>query len=222
MLVKAWAEGWAIARGTPAPVEVAEGYRIDVGLPGHVVRYVLPAHAPALAARLTTPGTWLKICDAAPSLDERWQVQAPEYLMTAQLTTEPPASRPEYQLQLTQTGSVLDVVVRSQGELAARGKAALAGEHAVIDQVVTEPGHRRRGLGTTVMRALSQAARHRGARTGVLVATADGRALYHGLGWSLVSPVTAARLKTPGDPGEALEPSGDPGEALETPGRGCG
>ncbi|QNE18432.1 GNAT family N-acetyltransferase [Kribbella qitaiheensis] len=194
MLVKAWAEGWAIARGTAAPVEVADGYRIDVGLPGHVARYVLPAHSPALAARLTTPGTWMKICGPAPVLDERWQVQALEYLMSAQLTAEPPRHRPEYELQLTRVGSVLDVVVSSQGEPAARGRAGLAGEYAVIDQVVTEPGHRRRGLGTTVMRALSQAASHSGARTGVLVATADGLALYSRLGWALVSPVTAARL----------------------------
>jgi ribosomal protein S18 acetylase RimI-like enzyme len=206
MLVKAWAEGWAIARGTAAPVEVAEGYRIDVGLPGHVARYVLPGHAPALAARLTTPGTWLKICAAAPPLDERWEVQAPEYLMSTQLTAEPPTHRPEYKLELTQVGSVLDVVVSSEGELAARGKVALAGEYAVIDQVVTEPGHRRRGLGSTVMRALSQAASHSGARTGVLVATADGLALYDRLGWALESPVTAARLCAPGCPESPEDP----------------
>lgn len=36
VLAKAWADGWAISRGTSAPVEVPEGYRIDVGLPGHL------------------------------------------------------------------------------------------------------------------------------------------------------------------------------------------
>jgi GNAT superfamily N-acetyltransferase len=174
---------------------VAEGYRIDVGLPGHVTRYVLPTHSPALAARLTTPDTWLKICADQPALDARWQIQPPEYLMSTQLTSEPPACASEYELEVVQAGNVIDVVVSRQGERAARGKAAINGEYAVIDQVVTEPQHQRRGLGTTVMRALSQAASHSGARTGVLVATADGLALYSRLGWALVSPVTAARLR---------------------------
>ncbi|MEV8375525.1 GNAT family N-acetyltransferase [Kribbella sp. NPDC056861] len=199
MLVKAWAEGWATVRRTAAPVEVPEGWRIEVGLPGHIARYVLPAPAPDLAARLTTPDTWLKICadPAVVELDERWQVQPTEYLMTTQLTAEPATCGPEYELQVTRAGSVVDVLVSQRGEPAARGKAAVTGDYAVIDQVVTEPDHQRRGLGTTVMRALSQAA---GARTGLLVATADGRALYSRLGWELVSPVTAARLCAPGCP----------------------
>lgn len=197
MLVRAWADGWAIARATPAPVEVPEGYRIDVNRPGHVTRYVLPAHSPELAARLTAPDTWLKICDPAPPLDDRWQVQAPEYLMSTQLTTEPPTRPPEYELEVVQVGSVIDAVVSRQGALAARGKAALTADYAVIDQVITEPDHQRRGLGTTVMRALSQAASRRGARTGVLVATEQGQQLYTRLGWTLTSPVTAARLCGP-------------------------
>jgi GNAT superfamily N-acetyltransferase len=194
MLVEAWTKGWAIARGTPAPVGVPEGYRIDVGLPNHVMRYVLPAHAPALAARLTEPGTWLKICANGIELDTRWRVEPPEYLMSTRLASEPPAVAPEYELVVGEGAQVVDVVVTHLGQVAARGKAALAGGYAVIDQVITEPDHRRRGLGTTVMQALAQAATSRGAATGVLVATADGRALYSRLGWRLESPVTAAWL----------------------------
>ncbi|MFI5712465.1 GNAT family N-acetyltransferase [Kribbella sp. NPDC051620] len=194
MLVKAWADGWAIARGTAAPVEVPEGYRIDVNRPGHLTRYVLPTHAPELAARLTTPDTWLKICGPKPPLDDRWQVQAPEYLMTTRLNAEEPTCPPEYELEVEQVDRLVTVVVSSRGETAARGLAAVSGEYAVIDQVVTEPGHQRRGLGTTVMRALSQAASRSGARTGVLVATEQGQQLYNRLGWVLVSPMTAARL----------------------------
>lgn len=193
-LAKAWAEGWAISRGTSAPVEVPEGYRIDVGLPGHVTRYVLPTHAPALAASLTAPGTWLKICadPADVELGQGWQVQPTEYLMVTRLTAESPASGAEYELQVSTAGALLDARITHRGELAARGRAAIAQEYAMIDQVVTEPQHQRRGLGTTVMRALSQAASHSGARTGVLVATADGQGLYSRLGWTLASPVTAA------------------------------
>lgn len=194
MLVKAWADGWAIARATPAPVEVPEGYRIDVNRPGHLTRYVLPTHSPELADRLTTPDTWLKICAPAPRLDERWEVQAPEYLMTTRLNAEEPTCPPDYELEVAQVGRLVTVVATRRGETAARGMAAVSGEYAVIDQVVTEPDHQRRGLGTTVMRALTQAASRSDARTGVLVATEQGRQLYTRLGWTLVSPVTAARL----------------------------
>jgi predicted GNAT family acetyltransferase len=84
------------------------------------------------------------------------------------------------------------------GQVAAQGKAALTGEYAVIDQVVTEPDHRRRGLGTTVMQALAHATTRRGASTGVLVATADGLGLYRSLGWTVASPMTAAVLVSRG------------------------
>jgi ribosomal protein S18 acetylase RimI-like enzyme len=205
VLLKAWADGWSVVRRTPAPVEVAEGYRIDVGLPDHVTRYVLPAHVPALAARLTEPGTWLKICAADVVLDSRWEVQPPEYLMSARLGSEPPAVAPEYGLQIGASDGVIEVLVTHLGEPAARGKAAVVGEHAVMDQVVTEPAHRRRGLGSTVMGALCAAATSRGATTGVLVATADGRMLYSRLGWTVASPVTAARLRAVDGPGERRE-----------------
>jgi GNAT superfamily N-acetyltransferase len=192
-LVRAWAEGWAISRGAPAPVEVPEGYRIDVSLPGHLKRYVLPEHAPALARRLTEPGTWLKICGDGLDLDPRWEVQAPEYLMTTRLTSDPPGD-----VEILERGQVIDAIITRDGEPAARGRAALAGDYAVMDQVVTEDAHRRQGLGTTVMQALAAAATARGAATGVLVATADGLALYSRLGWELASPITAARLSGPG------------------------
>ncbi|NEA32217.1 GNAT family N-acetyltransferase [Streptomyces sp. SID13031] len=206
MLLEAWTAGWALCRGTPPPVVVPEGYRIDVGLPGHLTRYVLPTHVPELAARLTAPGTWLKICAESPALDERWQVQAPEYLMSTRLTTEAPTCPPEYELEVITTGALIHATITHHGELAARGQAALAQKHAVFDQVITEPQHQRRGLGTTVMQALGRAAHHGGARTGVLVATADGLALYSRLGWVLASPVTAARLCARGCPELRADP----------------
>ena len=198
-LVRAWADGWAISRGTPAPIEVPEGYRIDVGLPGHLTRYVLPTHTPALASRLTATDTWLKICadPATVQLDARWQVQPVEYLMSVRLTGEAPVVRTGYELQTSQVGDLVGVVITSEGGLAARGQAAISGHYAVVDQVITEPDHQRRGLGTTVMRALSRAATRSGASTGVLVATEDGSQLYTRLGWVLASEVIAARLCAP-------------------------
>jgi predicted GNAT family acetyltransferase len=114
--------------------------------------------------------------------------------MSTQLMAEPSAGAPEYEVAVTTTGAVVRVAVTRHGALAARGQAALVRDCAIIDQVVTEPDHRRRGLGTVVMRALAQAAVSRGATTGVLVATADGLALYTRLGWTVAAPVAAAKL----------------------------
>ncbi|WP_425554586.1 GNAT family N-acetyltransferase [Kribbella sancticallisti] len=114
--------------------------------------------------------------------------------MSTRLTAEALVSPPDHEVSVTTRGALIEVAVTNQGQMAARGQAALAGKYAVIDQVITEPAYRRRGLGTTVMQALAQAATSRGAATGVLVATADGRALYSRLGWRLASPVTAAWL----------------------------
>lgn len=192
--LNAWAGGWAISRGTPAPVEIPGGYRIDVGLPGHRVRYLLPAFDRALVDGLHHPGTWLKICADAVPLDPRWRVEPPEYLMSAPLSGEGVVVDPAYRLEVVDDAASTEVRIMAGAEVAARGKAALTGEFAVIDQVETAPDHRRRGLGKSVMSALSEATTRRGATTGVLVATEDGRALYSRLGWTLVSPVTAAWL----------------------------
>lgn len=187
-----WVHGWAISRNTPAPVKVRDGYRIDVGLPGHQVRYVLPSYDGHLVDGLGQPDTWLKIRGQV-SLGEPWQVQPLEFLMTSQLTAVPLTVAGSYELQTVRRGSIVEVVVRAaDGAVAAQGKAALAGQAAVFDQIETDPQHRRRGLGRTVVGALTAAAQYAGATTGVLVATEDGRALYSALGWTLESTMTAA------------------------------
>ncbi|TCO45394.1 FR47-like protein [Kribbella antiqua] len=191
-MLEAWVHGWTISRNTAAPVRIPAGYRIDVGLPGHLVRYVLHQYDADLVSRQHQPHTWLKIRGEVP-LDKPWQVQQLEYLMTtAALTPATPSSR---EVEIVRQGSVIDATVRAaDGTVAARGKAALTGDSAMFDQIETHPQHRRRGLGRTVMSALSAAAQHAGATTGVLVATEDGRALYTALGWTVDAPITAARL----------------------------
>lgn len=192
MSLDAWVHGWAISRSTAAPVKIPSGYRIDVGLPGHKVRYVLPTYDVGLVSRLGEPDTWLKICGQV-SLSPLWQVQPLEYLMTRPLTSTAPNVAASYELKSVRRGSLVDVVVNAaDGSVAASGKAALTGEAAVFDQIETSPQHQRRGLGRSVMAALSAAAQYAGASTGVLVATEDGRALYSALGWTLESPMTAA------------------------------
>ncbi|MGW6914608.1 GNAT family N-acetyltransferase [Kitasatospora sp. NPDC054939] len=206
-LVSGWVHGWAVSRRTAQPVPANGGHRIDVGLPGHTVRHVLPAAEPEvlrrLAATAAAPGVWLKVCaepaDVVPLLGPGWRTGDTEYLMAAPLeviapSQGAPADAPAgYRVETIADGSAIDVrVVSADGSPAASGRVGCAGTDAVFDQVVTEPEHRRRGLGSTVMRALAEAARARGARRGVLVATEDGRALYLALGWDLHGPVVPA------------------------------
>ncbi|WP_063765243.1 GNAT family N-acetyltransferase [Nonomuraea candida] len=201
--VRAWVEGWAISRSAPAPVTDRWGLRVDVGLPGHVARHIVAAPTPAavrgLTSAITVPGTWLKLCApvqaVAPLLPPRWSVQDPEFMMTARLGGDAPPPPPGYHLAVTTRAGVTAArLLTGAGEVAARGQFAIAGTTAVVDQVETAGGHRRRGLGTTVMRTIAATAAARGARTGVLVATAQGQALYETLGWTLHTPMTAAVL----------------------------
>lgn len=200
-IVIGWVQGWAISRNTVAPVSVDGGYRIDVGLPGHTVRYVMPYFDPVrvdrFARTLNEPGVWLKICapvsSVAPILQSHWVLHAPEYLMTAPLVSSETTVPASYNLQVDITGQVIEAkLYAAAGELAASGRAALAGDYAVIDQVVTDVAHRRRGLGSVIMSILSDQAVLRQAKIGILVATEDGLALYSNLGWKVESQVSAA------------------------------
>ncbi|GAA1995025.1 GNAT family N-acetyltransferase [Amycolatopsis minnesotensis] len=107
-------------------------------------------------------------------------------------TEEPPRG---YTVEIREGEATLDVLVRAgDGGKAASGRVALWDSSATIDQVVTEPAHRRRGLGRLVMGALGSAAAARGATHAVLVASEDGHGLYTALGWAVDTPLTAAHV----------------------------
>lgn len=72
---------------------------------------------------------------------------------------------PGYRLRAWSRAGVTRVLVTaSDGSWAARGQIATTGATAVVDQVETSPGHRRRGLGRTVMRSLARRRRSRARR----------------------------------------------------------
>ncbi|MDC8759994.1 GNAT family N-acetyltransferase [Janthinobacterium fluminis] len=73
------------------------------------------------------------------------------------------------------------------GSLAASGYAVEYGGVFIFDRIVTEAAHRRRGLGGAMMAALASRQQSNAAQR-VLVATADGRALYSTLDWTVPSP----------------------------------
>lgn len=72
-----------------------------------------------------------------------------------------------------------------------QGVLGISGATAVYDQIVTEPRYGRRGLGSAIMGALGGVAALRGISDCLLVATAEGRALYQRLGWELRSDIVS-------------------------------
>ena len=202
-LLPIWVRGWALARGLPAPVATPEGaWRVDVGQPDQLVRYVIPDGKPELVTKLArelhAPTTWLKVCAApdtvSPLLQPHWQLSDLRHFMRADLAETPALPVPPgFTLSLTEAGPMTRALLRTgSGQQAANGKVIMLGSHAVFDHIGTEAAFRRQGLGRVVMQALANRALARGAGEGLLVATEAGRQLYLGLDWHILSPYTSA------------------------------
>lgn len=204
-LVRAWTDGWVVSRGAAPPTEEPWGWTIDVGQPRHVWRHVLPDPSEAavhkVARGAVPPWTWLKLFaeddEVRPWVGPGWYFDQPAFLMTCPLAPERPEVPAGYTVTTWARGGVTRVLVRTgSGHFAARGQIALGtgagiAGCAVADQIETAPEHRRRGLGSLVMRTLQNAAHEDGARTGVLVGTPEGQRLYTSLGWTTRSPMAS-------------------------------
>ncbi|WP_311137702.1 GNAT family N-acetyltransferase [Streptomyces sp. I6] len=86
---------------------------------------------------------------------------------------------------------------------------ATAGTTAVIDQIETAAEHRRKGLGSLVMRTLQHSAAERGATSGVLGGTPGGRALYESLGWRAIAPLVSVYYDPAPPPSPGSGPAPD-------------
>ncbi|MGW1405351.1 GNAT family N-acetyltransferase [Streptomyces sp. NPDC002403] len=193
--VRTWVAGWAASRRTPPPAEKPWGFYIAVSdSPVEVGRHVLPETRESLvrgaAASVTTPRTWMKMPaepeTIEPWLPRGWVVAWEEtgHLMAVDLMATNPVAPEGYTTTLESGGGVIRVrVLDAAGRQAAKGQMAVLGDEVVVDRVVTEETHRRRGLGGFVMRTLADRALEEGAVLGVLGATDAGRALYETLGW---------------------------------------
>ncbi len=201
-LVSTWVAGWAVSRGTPRPARTPWGFYLEVGLPDHLGRHVLPEPGEfavrGAAASVTVPHTWLKVPmdpdEVGRWLPRGWVVDREEtgHLMAVDLCVTDPVAPEGYTATVeTREGVTYVRVHDAAGEPAAQGQMAVLGEATVVDRVVTEEAHRRRGLGGFVMRTLADLAVARGAALGVLGATDDGRALYETLGWKAHAPLAA-------------------------------
>lgn len=204
-IIAAWTAAWAISRGKPAPIAVHGGFYLQDGRPRQTARYVFPALRESVVGELTRaidePWIHLKFCApraaVAPLLPGNWQIADPGFLMAADpAVLSAPRSLPEgYASSIAEQAGVIALSISSaQGQPAARGRLVLRGALATFDQIETEKGHRRRGLGGAVMQALGREAMRRGAGRGILVETPAGRALYQGLGWRILSDYTSVFL----------------------------
>lgn len=192
-IVRTWVAGWAVSRRTPPPVEKPWGFYVEVaGNPDEVGRHVLPEAEESLvrsaAASVFVPRTWMKMPaepeEIEPWLSQGWVMEETGHLMAVDLMATDPVAPEGYTATVETIGAVTYArVLDAAGEQAAQGQMASLREAVVVDRVMTEEAHRRRGLGKFVMRMLTDHALETGAVLGVLGATAAGRALYETLGW---------------------------------------
>jgi GNAT superfamily N-acetyltransferase len=203
-LLATWTRGWALTRSVDTPVWDDGGWRIEVGAEDQLRRYVFADACEALARRaasITGPHVFLKVCADETAvralLPERWTLRPPGFLMTLDgPMTGGPAADDDYQSEITAQGKAVFCTVRdASGAEAARGRAVVVEDQVIYDRVLVEPEYQRRGLGGRLMRALEAATG--GPGQGVLVATAEGNALYRTLGWKLESPYTTAVIPGP-------------------------
>jgi GNAT superfamily N-acetyltransferase len=197
-LTHRWAEGWSVSRGAAAPVVTPWGLRIEVGAVDQLRRHVLldprESEVRDLVATIDEPLTWLKShvepAELKPWLPAGWSEDDPGWLMAIDVAPAVVALPDGYALSSESKDGVTYVRVHTyEGELAASGQYGYAGDYGTVDQIVTDPAHRRRGLGSVVMNALANAADELGASVSVLGATVEGRALYESLGWKVHAPL---------------------------------
>jgi GNAT superfamily N-acetyltransferase len=209
-LVRAWIDGWVVSRGAAPPVREPWGYTVDVGTVEQVTRHVFDALNDSVdeaavrkvAGAVTGAGVWLKVFAepalVGPWLGDDWWVDERGYLMSTRLdpsAAPPPAAPTGYRMRTWSRGGVIQTLVTApDGSFAARGQTAPTGRTAVVDRIQTAPAHRRKGLGSLVVRTLEHAAAAQGAEEAVLGGTPAGRALYEALGWRVEAPLTSAKF----------------------------
>jgi GNAT superfamily N-acetyltransferase len=200
-LLQAWLAGRSLARGLPMPVAEHGGFRVDTGSEAETVRWVFPCMGEGLkkvARAIHRPRQFVKVCELTDALrtvlPAHWTIHAPSHVMRANGAMPRRRLADGYSVAIEQSGAVTSVcIVTDTGILAASGYGAETNGAFVYDRIVTEPGHRRRGLGHVLMQTLHEARRDP-QNPELLVATGDGRALYKTLGWRTISPYASASI----------------------------
>lgn len=214
-----------MCRGLEVVSEDQDALRVVLGLPGRERELFALTDAPVVVDRLVGlagAGVWLTVTTqdgdgvarrlAAGGLEVFAEQKV---LMSAGLREHPRPVTAGYEVEVRSEGPLEYVrILASDGSVAARGMAAVVGRDAVMHDIQTEPEHRRRGLGSVVMGALSRRAVERGAETGLLMATVEGVHLYRKLGWVPEATMVTAKGPLPGRRGEESGGAGSVGGDL--------
>jgi len=204
-LLEGWLRARSIARNLPQPVPDRGGLRVDTALPEELRRYVFAGPSPAitqLAQEIHEPYVFIKMCGPGARLQslvpQRWQLQAPGYLMTKEAGRNPvPSLPPGYWLQVQTENQITTARIFADDDaLAASGYAVEYEGVFVFDRIATAPAHQHQGLGAAVMAALGTAQKSQAAQR-VLVATEAGRGLYSTIGWSVRSHYSTVAITPP-------------------------
>jgi GNAT superfamily N-acetyltransferase len=203
-----WAFGYCAAReyARPTPATLASALWLDVGKADQAGRFILgnasgEVVAAAFAA-VEAPHIYVDIAAPRaailPHIPPRWQLRDAMWLMANGFEIAPTRPTPDFKIEIDESDNRFEVVARHADEsLAARGVIGIHGSTAVYDQIVTEPQFGRRGLGSAIMAELGRLAADCGVTDCLLVATADGKALYERLGWKLRGDIVSV-ISPPG------------------------
>ncbi|MBK1896918.1 GNAT family N-acetyltransferase [Chryseobacterium paridis] len=206
-VIEKWLKGWSLSRELPLPVPYKSGFTVDVNAPTQKKRYLFCEPNEdfiQLSESINEPLVFLKVSSAFETFKDkipsRWEVQGDQYMMSCFhtmhfLDRELPE---DYQLEYEQYNStyVVNIVTKEMGEQAAIGRVAIVDDLAVYDQIITDPNHRRKGLGSFVMKELEKIALSKGAYNNFLVATPEGKSLYESLGWEVYCAYTSIVIPT--------------------------
>lgn len=200
-IIEKWFNGWALSRELPLPVKYKSGFKTEVGYEKQKRRYVFPEPNDdfiRLAESIDEPWVFLKVCASADSIKDlapsKWTVQPQSYMMSCFHLMRPlDISLPDgYRLVFAHYNSTYVVsIVTQHGELASTGRVVLVDDLAIYDRISTESDHRRKGLGSFLMKELEKIALSKGVFLNFLVATEEGRGLYESLGWGVYSLYTS-------------------------------
>ena len=130
----AWIRGWALTREVAPPIPHADGFRIDVGIPKQVGRYVFARPSPTLSRlgqEITEPWLFLKACTSSDELrallPPNWRLEPDGFMMACDAAPFPGsgAGAPGYRLSVddsaARTGRAHAAVHAEDGTLAASG-----------------------------------------------------------------------------------------------------
>ncbi|MEI8410821.1 MULTISPECIES: GNAT family N-acetyltransferase [unclassified Kribbella] len=219
-LLRRWVEGWRLCRGLGPVIEYDDALAVVLRLPGRERELFALTDEPAVVDRLaagTVEDVWLTVTTQDGDGVARRLAEAglapfveQKMLMSIELRDHPQPATSSYQLEVTSDGPLEYVrMLAADGTVAARGMMSIVDNDVVMHDIQTDPAHRRRGLGSVVMGALSRRAIERGAESGLLMATVEGVHLYRKLGW-----LPEATMVTAKGSGAAGSVGGDLGAVL--------